>query len=318
MATKAQKFRLGVFLTSGVLIILVSLVVIAGGKLSQKRDTYYIKFQDESISGLDVGGKVNYHGISVGRVEDIKISEKDVTSIVVTISVDGGTPIKNDVSAVLSPVGITGLNAIELKGGSNESDLMPVESYIRVEQSALGSITNKAVSITEQLDLLIKSLNKLADSNNIDNISSIIQNLDDILTENRSSLEGTMQNLEAISGDVSRFTNVLDAKIDTLASATTQTLNSINAILANESIGNIMANVDSLSADLANADLDVLIQSLNSSVIRLEATLNTIDNTVVRSRRDWFDILDNARETMENLSEFSKQINDSPAALLKN
>lgn len=317
MANKAQKFRLGVFLITGFSLIIITVAVIAGASLSQQRDIYYINFHDESVGGLDVGSKVNYQGIGVGRVDDIVISPDDVTSIIVTISIKGGTPIKSDARASLSPVGITGLNAIEIKGGTNESKLLSPKSYIEVEKSLFGTITNKAVSITEQLDALIKSLNNLADQDNIDRMASIITNLDNILTENRSTLEGTMRNLELISGDVAKFTNVLDAKLDTLVTATTQSISSVNKILSSGSINNIITNLDTISTDLADADLDVLVTSLNSSIVRLESMMKTVDNTVIRSRRDILEILDSAREAMENLNEFSKQINDNPTILLR-
>jgi len=317
MANKAQKFRLGVFLTAGFGVILLAIAIIAGSNLSQKRDIYYIHFHNESVGGLDVGSKVNYQGIGVGRVEEVVISSEDVTSIVVTISIKGGTPIKSDAKASLSPVGITGLNAIEIKGGTNESKLLPPKSIIEVELSLFGTITNKAVSITEQLDELIKSLNKLADQGNIDNIASIINNLDDILTDNRASLEGTMHNLEIISGDVAKFTNVIESKLDTLVSAAAESMSALNTILTSSSIPKIVANLDTISTDLAGADLNVLVSSLNNSVIRFESMVTTVDNTVIRSRRDIADILDSAREAMENLNEFSKQINDNPTLLLR-
>lgn len=317
MANKAQKFRLGVFLTAGFGVILLAIAIIAGSNLSQKRDIYYIHFHNESVGGLDVGSKVNYQGIGVGRVDEVVISSEDVTSIVVTISIKGGTPIKSDAKASLSPVGITGLNAIEIKGGTNESKLLPPKSIIEVELSLFGTITNKAVSITEQLDELIKSLNKLADQGNIDNIASIINNLDDILTDNRASLEGTMHNLEIISGDVAKFTNVIEAKLDTLVSAAAESMSALNTILTSSSIPKIVANLDTISTDLAGADLNVLVSSLNNSVIRFESMVTTVDNTVIRSRRDIVDILDSAREAMENLNEFSKQINDNPTLLLR-
>lgn len=317
MANKAQKFRLGVFLISGFALIIIAVAVIAGSALSQTRDIYYIGFRNESVGGLDVGSKVNYQGIGVGRVDEIIISPEDVTSIVVTISLQGGTPIKSDAKASLSPVGITGLNAIEIKGGTNESKLLPPESFIGVEKSMFGTITNKAVSITEQLDELIKSLNKLADQNNIDNITSIINNLDSILSDNRSTLEGTMHNLELISGDVAKFTNVLDAKLDTLVNAATESITSVNRILSSGSINNIITNLDTISTDLADADLNVLVTSLNNSVVRFESMINTVDSTVLRSRRDIIDILESAREAMENLNEFSKQINDNPSAIIR-
>lgn len=160
-------------------------------------------------------------------------------------------------------------------------------------------------------------MNNLADQDNIERMSSIISNLDNILTDNRSTLEGTMRNLELISGDVAKFTNVLDAKLDTLVTATTQSIASVNQILNSGSVTNIITNLDTISTDLANANLNELVTSLNSSIVRLESMVTTVDNTVVRSRRDILEILDSAREAMENFNEFSKQINDNPSILIR-
>ena len=94
MVSKAAKIRLGIFLTIGAILIIIFAAVVAGSRLVEKKDIYYIEFEDYSVSGLQVGSSVNYRGIKIGRVEAVKINPKDVSKIIITISVDRGTPIK--------------------------------------------------------------------------------------------------------------------------------------------------------------------------------------------------------------------------------
>ena len=151
MVSKAQKFRLGIFIAFSSVLLIVFLVVVAGNKLLEKRDEYYIHYEDTSVIGLQVGGQVKYHGISVGRVDDIRIDKEDVKMVIVTISVKEGTPLKEDILATLAPVGITGLKQIELSGGTNEAKLLKPKSNILPGKSVLDSITGKAEIIAEKL-----------------------------------------------------------------------------------------------------------------------------------------------------------------------
>lgn len=103
MVSKATKVRLGVFLVAGAVLVLVFAAAVAGNRLTQKWDSYFIVFDNYPVSGLQVGGNVNYQGIKVGRVEDVRIDPKDVNRVIVTINIEPGTPIKEDTEAVLSP-----------------------------------------------------------------------------------------------------------------------------------------------------------------------------------------------------------------------
>lgn len=316
MADKAQKFRLGIFLTIGFLIIIIATGIVAGTNLSEKRDIYYIKFNNESIKGLDVGGKVTYRGIGVGRVDVIDFSEDNIESILVTISVKHGTPIKEDCSCMLSPIGITGLNAIEITGGSNDSPLLKEKGIIIASSSLFGTISSKAVSITEQLDELIKSLNSLADDENRANISSIIADLRDLMKENKNNFAGTMTNLNSITADLSIVTGSLSTKVDTLMYDINSIASGINRFVNDESLNNIVTNIDTITTRMSSPQIANSIDNMNMTLERLHGLINNLDATVIKSKRQLNEILETTRETMENMNDFSKQISDRPSSLI--
>ena len=52
MLSKAQKVRLGVFVTVGSILLLGFLIAVAGNQLVERKDTYYISFENYSVQGL--------------------------------------------------------------------------------------------------------------------------------------------------------------------------------------------------------------------------------------------------------------------------
>ena len=64
-----------------------------GVKLFQKKEIYFVKFTDKSVSGLNIGSKVEYNGVNIGVIDDIFIDSKSIENIIVKkIVVYGESP----------------------------------------------------------------------------------------------------------------------------------------------------------------------------------------------------------------------------------
>ena len=101
MITRAQKVRLGVFLTVSSTLLIGTLAVLAGLRLAEERDTYTIRYH-MSLSGLEAGSPVKFNGVRVGRVDSIRIDREDPATVVVAVSLDAGTPVKKDTRAIVN------------------------------------------------------------------------------------------------------------------------------------------------------------------------------------------------------------------------
>jgi phospholipid/cholesterol/gamma-HCH transport system substrate-binding protein len=397
LVSKATKVRLGVFLAVGSLLILVFAAAVAGNRLTQKWDTYYIVFDDYPVSGLQVGGTVNYQGIKVGRVEDIKIDPQDVLKVKVTINIEPGTPIKDNTEAVLSLVGITGLKAVEIRGGTNEAKNLKPGSYIKPGSTMIDDISQRAVSIAEKIDLIAANINDITNQQNRENIAKILSETGMILADTRGNLAGTLDAISRIANNTADLTEGLNRNIDmisqnlagnideisqttsesmesivetlndelvlitrnlnqniseiseqgeyllqdtrfhlnnigtntnTLVLESTQqivsvssninrSLETINRLLSSEEFTSIVANIDKLSAQLADSDVQGMVANLGTTIQRIGVLINTLNRTVARSQDDLLETLENLRDATENLNDFSRQISDNPAILLR-
>jgi len=201
MVTKAQKFRLGIFITVISTLMIIFLIMVAGAQILEKRDTYYIRYQNSSVTGLQIGGPVKYRGIGIGRVDDISIDSENITDIIVTASVKSGTPLRSDMQASLIPIGITGLVQVEISGGTQEAKLLESGSFILPGLSTLESISGKAEVLASKFEILLNNLNNITNDENTKRLNNIIANVDTIIDVNQNSISNTVSSLELITDD---------------------------------------------------------------------------------------------------------------------
>ncbi len=265
MVSKVAKIRLGVFIALGSLLILIFAIAVAGSRLMQKRDIYYIVFEDYSVSGLQVGGPVNYQGIKVGRIETIKIDPKNVSKIILTISVDAGTPIKADTEAVLTLIGITGLKAVEIRGGTNASALLKPNSYIKTGVSMMDDISDRAVSIAEKIDLIAANIYDMTSTENRKNIATILEQTSLLISDVRASMSTTLSSLSLIANNTAELTSGLSRNMDTLTNSFTKNLDAVSL--------STITGIDSLSAT-SRASIELIAANLNSDLTTLTARID--------------------------------------------
>lgn len=267
MVSRATKIRLGVFLAIGSIVILLFVIAVAGNRLTQKWDTYYIMFQNYPVSGLQVGGTVNYQGIKVGQVAAIKIDPEDVSKLIVTIDIEQGTPIKSDTEAVLSLVGITGLKAVEIKGGTNEAATMQPGTFIKAGSSMLDDFSDRALSIAEKIDLIATNIGDMTGSQNQENITKILSETSLLLADTRANLSGTLESLNLIAQNTAGVTDDFSKNLEKLTNNLTDNLNLISLSTVN--------TLDSLALNL-NQSLDALTRESTLLVSDARTILNKL------------------------------------------
>ncbi len=303
MVSREQKIRLGFFLTVSTALMILLFVLIAGKQLMEKSDTYFIRYENTSVNGLQIGGAVKLNGISIGRVEDITIDKEDITRVVVELSIRGGTPIKSDFEATLVPVGITGLKQVELVGGSNSSVFLKSGDTINAGVSTFDNITGKAEIIAEKVELVLNNVLELTGGENKENFERILKNTNLIIGENRESFSSIVKNTDSLS-----------YYITILAANAATSMKKINEIIQSEELQKILSN----SAEFTDAIIEEdLVKELMMTIEEFRSVVKNLNRFVQSSKRDLLPTFESLRETMDYLNEFSRQIGDEPSLLLR-
>ena len=186
METRANYFLVGSFVLIGFLTIIIFLVWLSKSDFGDSIQTYNIYFKG-TVTGLKKGAGVQYRGVPIGIVKDIRIKPKDVETICVQVGIESQVKLREDVTASLEIQGLTGLAFIQIKGGTNQGKILtakPGESYpvIPAKSSLLEEV---AVSLPEILAATTKLVNKAQDvlsDVNIDSLKKAFQNIEDITT----------------------------------------------------------------------------------------------------------------------------------------
>jgi len=72
MSKQANPTLIGAFVVGAILIAVTALILLGSGQLF-RQDPQFVLYFDGSVKGLNVGAPVNYRGVNIGTVTDIRI-----------------------------------------------------------------------------------------------------------------------------------------------------------------------------------------------------------------------------------------------------
>jgi len=326
MITRTQKVRLGVFLVLSAALLVGTLAVVAGLQITEKRDTYRVRF-NVSVSGLEPGAPVKYHGVRVGIVETVRIDREDVSQVLVTLALDAGTPVKTDTRAVMNLTGITGLKFIELVGGTAESAFVKPGEEITSSVSLIDRLTGQAEVIAAKVERLLNNMVEMTNPDNRARVARILEEAEDLIAAGARVLEENRANLHDITASLRETTQGLASTVASVEREVAATLGefrvtavALRKLVTSEQVAAALDEFERLARTLrskaAGVDLGALVadlRALSNAAGRLVADLNL---AVVRSREDLFGSLSYLLEGLENFSEFARIIRENPSLLL--
>lgn len=336
MTTRMQKLRLGVFMTLALLILVGSVVTLAGLKLWNPRDRYHVRFR-ESISGLEVGSTVKMKGVRVGQVENISIG-RDAESVIVTLSLAPKTPITVDTRAVLTSIGITGLQFIELTGGSTRSKPIAPNtprSIIGAGPSTLQTLTGKATDIALKTEALLNNLlNMTAESNQVrvarllDNTDRLVVSWEDLASSNQGRIKKILTNVDRTTGILERAAGTV-AKLATdnsgsvrealqAASNAAKSLSkSVQNLKPQETLDSISNAAGAVQKRVNDPAITQALTSLSATAKRMSGMVDQLSKVVDQRDRQIGAVMVNLDRASEYLKDFARSIKERPSLLLR-
>ncbi|HRG25396.1 MAG TPA: MlaD family protein [Chitinophagaceae bacterium] len=274
----------------GILTIVALVILIVGFNFLKGKDVFsrskkiYAVFKE--LGTLEKSNEVKINGLPIGNVYDKKERDKDVSAVVVTISLTRDINIpKNSVAYISSS--LVGSSYIIIERG-NSTEMMGDGDTLttRMETGILGDV--KA-----QMNPTMARIRDVLDS-----LKETLSGVNGMLNmENKAYLKETLHNL-------SQASNALNGLLDNKNGALAKTLNNAQAMtesLKNNSadITTTIGNAKKVSEKLAALELQPTIDSLNTMISSLKATaakLNSTDGTLgaLMNDRALYDKLNNA------------------------
>jgi phospholipid/cholesterol/gamma-HCH transport system substrate-binding protein len=320
--TRGQRMRLGGFLLVAFALLAGTLVVMVGQTLLERRQEYRVVFQG-GVGGLEPGSTVKLNGIAVGRVESVRIDPEDVAAVEVMISLKDQTPVKEDTVATVGLQGITGLKYIELSGGTNAARTREPGETIPSAGSLLDSLTDKATSIADKLDVLVGNLVLLTGQDNALRIGAILADIEALtgmaralVSDNAHHIDAILTNVEVVTGDAELLVVEAQATLQEARRAIERVSNWVDPAEVSGLLANVDSTVRTVERRLGKAELGAAIAEATALMGDGRAFVTTAEVTLLRAREDLLRVLDELIVAVENFSDFTAILRDNPAALI--
>nr|WP_298689086.1 MlaD family protein [uncultured Dongia sp.] len=179
METRARHLAVGSFvllLLAGAFVFILWAAKFQG---QVSYNIYYARFTG-SVAQLRVDSTVNFGGIPVGRVTDVRIDPQDSALARVDFVVRAGTPLRVDSQATLELQSIAGGVGMSLSRGTSDKPLLPPGSEVPAVASALERLTRQAPDLIAKIDRIANNLNAMLSRENQQALTDTLNNLRDL------------------------------------------------------------------------------------------------------------------------------------------
>ncbi len=276
MEKDAKYFIVGLFVTLSMVATVAFIIWIAGAHDMRDTKRYTVHFIDP-INGLKVGSVVQYKGVEVGKVTQIRLAPERNDLIRVNIEVAEETPVYARTQATLAMMGVTGLVYMDMKSDVEDAEPVPSvpgEEYpvIQGNGTNLAKILADVPEISKQILAITKKLNGLLDQPNMESLSAILLNVESLTkdmngllsADNVTNAGTTLANFSAASADMKSMV----ARFEKTASEIDKAVQSIsNVVTSNE------ANINKFSQD----GLDQIMRMSQETRKMAESIRRTVD-----------------------------------------
>ncbi|MBT2116259.1 MCE family protein [Dyella sp. LX-66] len=181
METRAHHVLIGLFTVIVVAAALLFGLWLAKSSTDRQFAEYQIVF-NEAVSGLSQGSAVQYNGIKVGDVSQLKLDPQDPRRVLARIRLGADTPIKQDTHAKLALTGVTGMAVIQLSGGSPGSPALTAPDgglpVIVADPSPLSKLLSNGEDVMTNINDVVSRASQLMSDENVARISRTLDHLD--------------------------------------------------------------------------------------------------------------------------------------------
>ncbi len=251
----SREIKTAVLVIASILLFIWGYSFLKGKELFANYKTFYVQY--DNVEGLAKSAPVTLNGLTIGKVNDIKI-EETTGKLIVELQITSDFPISATSTAVLYEPGLIGGKQIAIEPDFTSKTLatngQQLKGSLKLSLSAsvqekLVPLQTKLESILDNTDKLLSGVNAVLDKKAQENIKKSLAELSKtmeelhatstsasaILNENKSDFKAVIANFKKVSADFVAISNSLD-----------------KAGLGNtvENLNKTLAKVDGLMADL--------------------------------------------------------------------
>ncbi|MFO7962994.1 MAG: MlaD family protein [Desulfobacterales bacterium] len=269
MSREVSHFKIGVFVI--ICLALITGVLIWLGLAYFFEDTKtYATYLDESVKGLQEDAVINYRGISVGRVESIRLAP-DGRLIEIRMGLRTDFDVADFMVVQVRQQGLTGLQYLEIDSAPKNIDELTPELTFSPEYPVIPAIPSELEQLKTALEVLYGKVMDLefgesmaAFTKAAQSSTRLMDRVTDLIGE--KDVEKSLKNLKALLESTRDIAAVLETQF---------------AGLPPKALPNLQARINKTAA-LAQDLFMTLDQQLGESSVLMAQTLEQLNRLVVQ------------------------------------
>jgi phospholipid/cholesterol/gamma-HCH transport system substrate-binding protein len=291
--TRRDLIRVGLFVVAAGTVLVGGLLWIAGSRFLRPVDRYVVLFR-QSVSGLAPGANVEYQGVVVGRVRDIRLTGDVPPNVAVDIDVEPGTPVRTDTEAELLGSIVTGIKFIELRGGTAAAPPLRAGGTIPGGVASLEQFRDRLAEIADHAVVILRRLDK------------------EVLTPANTRKFGTLVS------DLSSAAHTIDATLESLRAEETGTnlgklVHRLSAV--SERLDTVLAQLQHNGGDVYG-QLESVLRHADEVAVALRDLVRVTDQQIGGERASLGALIAELTATAQRLQETLDVIRSNPSMLL--
>ncbi len=289
MASQKTKFAVGLFVASGIGITLMAIIWLGMSRYLEK-GKFYAAYFDESVQGLSKDSPVKYRGVSVGRVESIRVAP-DAKLIQVLLKLESNQVLDRNIVAQLKDVGITGSMFVELdRKNKGEPDRSPPITFPS-EYPIVASKPSEFAELLRGLDDVLNHIKTIDLKGISDKLKLTFDNVNRMIAD--AEMPAISAKVRESLGNIDRM--IVDADIKGVSTKLQSSLASAGRILDSKRWDRILASVDD-----AAQSLNKLLDKAGSSLGQMDKFLVGVEDMVVDNEENIKKAVEDLRQAMRN------------------
>ncbi|MHA4846809.1 MlaD family protein [Flavitalea antarctica] len=284
----SNETKVGALTAVAITVLILGFNFLKGRNITERNDELFAVFK--SVKGVGPANPVLINGLQVGKVSALKEKDKNLSGIIVTMSLSKDVNIPDNSIATINS-DLLGTTSLEIilgnspnfiqSGGTLQTTTNP--GLLGEVKGALSPAIDNLNKTLASLDVFIQKLNTIVDPNTKNNIQGIIANL----TTTSKSLENLLNNQTgALAKTLSNFENF-----------------SSNLAKNNGKIDSTLTNLEKTTNMLSNANIDQAVMQLKNTLAKLDNTISKID-----SKDGTLGMLLNDRKLYDELHQTSRSL----------
>jgi len=273
----------------------------------------YTIYFDESVLGLNLDAPVKYRGISVGKVEHMKINPKNSEQVEVTVTILKSTPVKVDTVAKLTAQGITGLTYINLSMGSHISDVLKltkgekypviktVPSFFENLERSLGNVSNRLSSTLGRTEELLGDENQKEIALLLKRSAHVMQKMELLLDDKTvTHLQSTVENMDSFTKKLNKIMPDIDNFLASSVAWEDEIAGSFDSI--SNSYKGIKLSMDEFKRAISSGEFNMkelgadVVPTMNNTLIEMQELMIKFEEALEQYDKSPSDILYKTQE----------------------